>query len=336
MKRLLKKVNIGRLIEGVKRGGGVFVAPKTAGCEVVYAPIGSAGEMVFDYILPRNSFKEFFFPQTEVIANYRTAGKGVELNGVEPSSPPIVVFGARPCDGASLSALRSVFTWDFIDEFYTKRENGSVIVTIACTKGDSQCFCSCVGLSPDGKDGSDILLRETVEGDFTAEATSEKGEKFMEDHKDAFDAITDSREKDIFNPTPLKADLEKISGYLKKREHYGDPRWLVLAGKCIGCGACTYSCPTCHCFDIADEGAYNAAERRKNWDSCQFDFFTLHASGHNPRDAQHKRWRNRFMCKFNFYPEKFSSRGCVGCARCVRVCPVRLDIREVMEEVSKF
>ncbi len=108
-----------------------------------------------------------------------------------------------------------------------------------------------------------------------------------------------------------------------------------MARKCVGCGACTYSCPTCHCFDITDEGTFFSGERRKNWDACQFDHFTLHASGHNPRDTQYKRWRNRFMCKFNFYPHKFKEKGCVGCGRCVRVCAVRMDITEVIEEISK-
>ncbi|MBI3807720.1 MAG: 4Fe-4S dicluster domain-containing protein, partial [Nitrospirae bacterium] len=59
-----------------------------------------------------------------------------------------------------------------------------------------------------------------------------------------------------------------------------------------------------------------------------------HAGGHNPRPLQSQRWRNRFMCKFHFYPTKFSAAGCVGCGRCIRVCYVGLDIAEMMEKVS--
>ena len=125
-----------------------------------------------------------------------------------------------------------------------------------------------------------------------------------------------------------------MSDVLKETAHYEDPMWQELASKCFGCGSCTYACPTCHCFDITDEGMAYEGERKKNWDACQFDHFTLHAGGHNPRDAQYKRWRNRFMCKFHIYPEKFKTKGCVGCGRCIRVCPVRLDITEVMEAVS--
>ena len=69
------------------------------------------------------------------------------------------------------------------------------------------------------------------------------------------------------------------------------------------CGACAYTCPTCHCFDIADEGNPRGWARVKNWESCQFSLFTAHASGHNPRESQPQ--RQRIFHKFRIYPEKF-------------------------------
>ncbi len=338
-KKFLKKSDVGALITSVVRGGSLFVAPvEGEDGQVFYSAVSEEGVITTDHILPKNSFKEFFFPQTEVIATFAGEGNKVSLDGVEPNHKTRVIFGARPCEAKSMASMTSVFTWDFIDEFYTRREDGSVVMSLACTASDDACFCTTVGEAPDGKEGSDILLRETEDGDFIAEMVTDRGKQFVDKHTSVFGDKVSGKVKAITTPEKVPdVDMDKIKKFLGDKENFDHPVWAELSRKCVGCGACTYSCCTCHCFDITDEGTYYEGERRKNWDACQFDHFTVHAfSGHNPRETQGKRWRNRFMCKFHIYPTKWDKTGCVGCGRCIRVCSVRHDITEVMAAISKL
>jgi sulfhydrogenase subunit beta (sulfur reductase) len=58
--------------------------------------------------------------------------------------------------------------------------------------------------------------------------------------------------------------------------------------------------------------------------------FTLHASGHNPRPSKKARMRQRIMHKYSYAVETAGAVFCCGCGRCVRYCPVNLDIRRML------
>lgn len=110
-----------------------------------------------------------------------------------------------------------------------------------------------------------------------------------------------------------------------------DQFWAEETAKCISCGACTYLCPTCYCFNITDEQVGNTGERIRSWDACMFSHFTLEASSHNPRPNKHQRLKNRVGHKFSYYPKKYQGvTACCGCGRCIRYCPMSVDISEIV------
>ncbi len=142
----------------------------------------------------------------------------------------------------------------------------------------------------------------------------------------AFSAAKDTTVKPI-DATALAGKLSDI---------FDSDIWDRWHDRCLGCGTCTYLCPTCHCFDIAEEATNNIGQRVRNWDSCMFDLFTLHASGHNPRDLQRQRLRQRVMHKFSYTVDRYNQPFCVGCGRCVNRCPVNIDIREILGELEDY
>ncbi len=304
-----------------------------------YRPIHCFEDAALGGPLPRRSLKELFLPASEVLFRYRQKQDGVELEEVTTTFPPQVVLGARPCDAAGAEILDKVMGWDYRDELWFGRREATTIVSLACPGVDGSCFCSAVGLGPDAARGSDLLL-VPIEGGYLAKAVTSKGQalfnvyskRFQEakgaDQAEAF--LKSAREKVVRN---LPAVSPRLSGWIAK--NFDHDYWKGLALRCHGCGACASVCPTCHCFDIVDEPeGSEAGARRRNWDFCQTGKFTLHATGHNPRETQTERFRQRVLHKFSIYPRRFQEVLCTGCGRCARACPAGMDLPEILGQLA--
>lgn len=320
----------------------------------VYTPVRTNGEVEFraaangdkPQLVPgpsRSSPKQFFFPQTETL--YRFDFDTVEStdgNDENEAVRPALLFAVRPCDAASFLLLDQVFgpsNHGYPDPYYETRREDTVVVTLACSTPCTTCFCTSVGGDPADSRGADVLAFE-LDGKYLFEAKTERGEAFLTRHDSL---LEEAKPADLDAAESLaSAAREAVPATTYDREtakknlddRFDDPVWERITNSCIGCGACTYLCPTCHCFDICDEQRHYKGKRIRTWDSCQFAQFTEHASGHNPRPSKIQRLRQRFMHKFSYTVESVNEVYCVGCGRCVKYCPVNLDIREVLREFS--
>jgi len=309
-------------------------APVKEGSYSLFKQIKSGAEAYFGYLNSKIPPKGVLFPQSEKLFSYSVTGEGAKLEECIDSRQK-VVFGLRPCDARSFLLLDNVFNNDkYQDPYYLTRRENTLLVGMACNDPASTCFCDSMGSGPFDKGGLDLLLTDIGDA-YVAEAVSEKGKALAarlglkdagEGQKAAAAKARDAAE------TACKVD----TGTLKARldANFYDPIWDRFHEKCLGCAACTYSCPTCHCFDIVDEATDCDGCRVRNWDSCMFPLFTLHGSGHNPRTSGKERMRQRVMHKFKYFVDNFSAMACVGCGRCIKNCPVNLDIRGILSDIQ--
>ncbi len=325
MSGALPAARLSELVAGWIGEGKLVAAPVAVGDRLLYQALATGADAVFDARRrPANSIKEFLFPRHEQIFRYRMEGKQIGLSDVPPLDRDQILIAAKPCDAAALPILDHVFNWDFEDSFYTSRRARTTVVTLACAAQDDACFCTSVGSGPSDEAGSDAMLFDVGDGSFEVRAITEKGRALFGEASGSSLAAAAPQ---------AKFDAGRVARYLEA--NFESPLWKELTLACLGCGACAYTCPTCHCFDIVDEGTAASGARVKNWDSCQFPLFTQHASGHNPRAAQPQRQRQRLFHKFVVYPQKFGTVLCTGCGNCERNCPVGLGVLKALQAIDR-
>ncbi len=281
------------------------------------------------------SAKGAFFPQVEDMVRFHMQGKKIEINQAELMEEDFVIFGVRACDARSFELLDRVFLSEPTDPFYAARRAHGTVVTLACGQPEENCFCSVFGI--DAADPSGDVSAWIVGEDIYFRANTEEGEALVAALEDAdASAIEDTQKAihDITKNLPLAAlNLEGFDGD-HLMEKFNDPKWAELSRACLGCGTCTFVCPTCQCYDVRDFDTGNGIQRYRCWDSCMFSDFTLMAHGTN-RPTQVERFRQRFMHKLVYFPSNNEGLySCVGCGRCLSKCPQGLNIVKIIKALG--
>jgi sulfhydrogenase subunit beta (sulfur reductase) len=339
----LSAAEVNEWLESLLAAGRRVVAPAGDGGLVLFRQVRSAGDVrLTGTAQARWSPKEFLFPRTETLMSYTFDADGIRLAQPPPDETEQVLFGVRPCDAAGLIRLDDVFLGSGdADQLYAERRRRTAVVSLACAAARPECFCTAVGGAPDGTDGSDAqLLPLPAPHGYLLRALTPKGRELLGGPGPGWPVATEEdwaqaraqaqRVAAEIGRSPIAGDLP---GQLM--DAFGLPVWNMLAERCLGCGICAYVCPSCSCFDISDQASAYCGTRCRSWDTCTLAGFTRHASGHNPRPDQPSRYRQRVLHKFAYFPLEHDGRlMCVGCGRCVALCPVGMDIRSAVETTA--
>lgn len=313
------------------------IAPVESGKILRFREVSSGEEACFDFHNTKLSPKEILFPQNEVLFKYSKGRGAIEAEAGPSKNGEWVIFGIHPCDARGITLTDLFFSsGEHKDLLYLEKRGRSALVGFACIHPLNTCFCTSTGGNPFGREGMDLLLVDLGER-YLVEVLTERGERLIEADR----GLKDASEVDVDTANKLSRVAEKslrtrlqMEGLSEKLDGmFEDPLWDRVHQKCVGCGVCTFVCPTCWCFDVVDEETADSSSRIRLWDTCQFPLFTLQGSGFNPRPTGKERMRQRVMHKLNYFFREHRAFACVGCGRCVRECPVNLDIREIIRTI---
>ena len=287
------------------------------------------------------SAKDFFFPKVENLVNYKREGKSITVVDPRKDLGDFVVFGVRGCDAASFAIIDDVYLkMDPVDSYYKNRRDHGTVVTLACTEPAQTCFCSTYNIDATNPKGD--VTSWCADGKYFFQANTDKGNALIEKIKgllsESDDKAVEAQKKEVsekIEKLPFAhLDLSKFQGK-DMLKIFNSKIWSRVSETCLGCGTCTYVCPTCMCFDVRDFDTGNGIRQVRCWDSCMYNDFTQMAA-ENPRHTQKERSRQRFMHKLMYYPmahnDVFS---CVGCGRCLESCPVNINIVKVIKAVNE-
>ncbi|MFQ3548625.1 MAG: 4Fe-4S dicluster domain-containing protein [Armatimonadota bacterium] len=275
--------------------------------------------------------KDYLLPRYEVLFKAETKKGQEKVETTLPTAEKRAIFGMWLPDAQGIAVLDKVFLdGKYNDPYYANRRENSVLVAVLPNEPRWSWFCSSVDKVDEWKKNVDVLMYD-IDYKYYCEFYTEKGEALIKDNffNDPSEADT-VKKNEVWSRFVEYGKQPFAEAELYEKLSWDNPIWEEIADKCIGCGVCSYTCPSCSCFDIQDDVCGSCVERYRCRDTCQFEDFTLMGHGHNPRDQKVPRSRQRLMHKFQYQHEQFGVVGCTGCGRCVESCPVNVDIRDVL------
>ena len=300
-----------------------IVAPTKNGDKHFYTVVDDYSKVSLNYVRTVTPLKKFLYPNGEILYTYNIKAENIEIEYSAPSGK-YCFFGVHPCDSNALVVLDFILSSTHPDFHYTQRRRNSFIVVLDCKTSDEYCFCESVN-SRIPWPGSYNIRLYPANGGFKLQSQGAEADNLV--------SMLKLEETD---PPALAGGINKSKFDLPSPDKilrlYESETWDEWAGKCLFCGSCIASCPTCACFDVRDEinGELTSGYRFRVYDGCVFKGFTKVAGGRVDRESENERFKNRFYHKFVEIPSALGRMGCTGCGRCIAYCPRGINPVEVL------
>lgn len=268
-----------------------------------------------------------FFPQTDPLVQLYEDGTFKLPSGTDK---PLALFGLGREDLHAIAFIDRFFAAQPTDDIYLNKRRSAMLIGLTGDAGPNRDFLPLAGQY------CDIELIADKHQWFVA-AYSDSGKQLLEHYPDADPhqlVQIQAKSREI-----VARQKEKIAraAQLLQRERVPDEFWDDISSRCIRCGGCNFSCPTCTCFCVQDRQTTTGTDRSRIWDSCQLDAFMREASGHNPLGTDMLRTRRRIHHKLVDDFQRWGELGCVLCGRCDRACPTGIGIYAICDEIiSRF
>jgi ferredoxin len=285
--------------------------------------------VIYNHPQPATPLKNFFLPVRE------------NISVINDDPRQRIIMGIPNCDLEGLGILDEIYLHpEYNDPFYRIKRENTILITSDCFSVREYCHCTTYGIQPFSSGKGDLSLA-LLDGMVILTAFSGKGLDFAE-------MIRILGKWQMMKPdleSLLEEKHQEMVGLLT-RAHSGLPDyhhtgelvkgaspdiWKRYAAPCVSCGACAVICPTCSCFLLIDKPDF---EKVKQQDACQYPGFARVAGGEDAMREKHIRFRNRYMCKYVWKPERFSSLACTGCGRCIEACIGGISKNELFLELT--
>lgn len=298
-----------------------IMAPVYVDGRLLVAEAKTVGEVDWSGQLTENPWKEALLPQTEKLFD-------LNKDKLEPvynsgKQPPVACLGMNILDLKALTLYDLVFSNDI---YYQNRLKKLMIIGFShdWPGAYKKLKLFSHNFEQDVLEHVifDIFIAQLKNGKIKFYSGSDKGRELLERY-----GVNDFDNIQFAGAIPEEGPDKRMTALqIKVEKSSNHSLWNNLDKICLACGKCTIACPTCFCFDFRDKIDPANARRDRVQGNCFYNDFSKVAGGHRELDTVKKKIYFWYFHKFVRIPREYEMPGCVSCGRCVKTCPVGIDI----------